>query len=142
MLIDLKDEDFETKIKNEDVSVIQFSAAWCGPCKALKPVMDKLSDEYKDKAGFYYADIEDGGINTGSAAGIRGVPTVIVYKKGIEVDRKVGGVPEGHMKEFLEKNIQFKFSTSPARYKDPVIKIKSFFLTGIDLIASNMFCLY
>ena len=53
MLIDFKDEDFDSKIKNEDVSVIQFSAAWCGPCKALKPVMDKLADEYKDKAGFY-----------------------------------------------------------------------------------------
>ena len=85
MLIDFKDEDFDSKIKNEDVSVIQFSADWCGPCKALKPVMDKLAVEYKDKAGFYYADIEDAGINTGSAAGIRGVPTVIVYKKGIEV---------------------------------------------------------
>ena len=48
MLIDFKDEDFDSKIKNEDVSVIQFSAAWCGPCKALKPVMDKLADEYKD----------------------------------------------------------------------------------------------
>ena len=73
--------------------------------KSLKPIMDKLAVEYKDKAGFYYADIEDGGINTGSAAGIRGVPTVIIYKKGVEVDRKVGGVPESHMKEFLEKNI-------------------------------------
>ena len=105
MLRQFKDEDFENNIKNEDVSVIQFSAEWCGPCKVLKPVMDKLSDEFKDKANFYYADIEDGGINTGSAAGIRGVPTVIIYKKGIEVDRKVGGVPEGHMKEFLDKNI-------------------------------------
>ena len=53
----------------------------------------------------YYADIEEGGINTGSAAGIRGVPTVIIYKKGIEIDRLTGGVPEGQMKEFLEKNI-------------------------------------
>ena len=105
MLRQFKDEDFENNIKNEDVSVIHFSAEWCGPCKALRPVMDKLSDEYKDKASFYYADIEISGINTGSAAGIRGVPTVIVYKKGIEVDRKVGGVPEGHMKEFLDKNI-------------------------------------
>ena len=105
MIRQFKDEDFENNIKNEDVSVIQFSAEWCGPCKVLKPVMDKLSDEFKDKANFYYADIEDGGINTGSAAGIRGVPTVIIYKKGIEVDRKVGGVPEGHMKEFLDKNI-------------------------------------
>jgi len=105
MLTDFKDEDFDNKIKNEDVSVIQFSAAWCGPCKALKPIMDKLAVEYEGKAGFYYADIEDGGINTGSAAGIRGVPTVIIYKKGVEVDRKVGGVPESNMKEFLEKNI-------------------------------------
>ena len=52
MLIDFKDEDFENKVKKEDVSVIQFSAAWCGPCKSLKPVMDKLSDEYKDKNFF------------------------------------------------------------------------------------------
>ena len=107
MLINFKDEDFENKIKNENISVIQFSASWCSPCRALKPILDKLSDseEYKDKANFYYADIEDGGINTGSAAGIRGVPTVIIYKKGVEVDRKVGGVPESNMKEFLEKNI-------------------------------------
>ena len=105
MLVNFKDEDFENKIQKEEVSVIQFSAAWCGPCKVLKPVMDKLSNEFKDKANFYYADIEEGGINTGSAAGIRGVPTVIIYKKGVEVDRKVGGVPESNMKEFLEKNI-------------------------------------
>jgi Thioredoxin domain-containing protein len=101
----LKMRIWTVKLKMEDVSVIQFSASWCGPCKALKPVMDKLSDEYKDKANFYITDIEDAGINTGSAAGIRGVPTVIIYKKGQEVSRKVGGVPESHMKEFLDENI-------------------------------------
>jgi len=105
MLIDFKDEDFENKIKEEPVSVIQFSAAWCGPCKALKPIMDKLAVEYKEKANFYYADIEDGGINTGSAAGIRGVPTVIIYRKGQEISRKVGGVPESVMKAFLDESI-------------------------------------
>ena len=105
MLINFKDEEFDAKIKNEDISVIQFSAAWCQPCKVLKPVMDKLSENYKDKANFYYADIEEGGINTGSAAGIRGVPTVIIYKKGIEVYRKVGGISEGDMKDFLNKSI-------------------------------------
>ena len=106
MLKEFKDEMFETDIKNEDVSVVQFSAAWCGPCKNLKPIMDKLSEseKYKNK-NFYIADIETDGINTATAAGIRGVPTVIIYKKGIEVNRLVGGVPEGKMKEFLAENI-------------------------------------
>ena len=67
--------------------------------------MEKLSDEFKDKANFYYADIEDGGINTGSAAGIRGVPTVIIYRKGQEISRKVGGIPESAMKAFLDESI-------------------------------------
>jgi len=103
-MIEFKDEMFETTIKNEDVSVVQFSASWCSPCKQLKPIMEKLSEEYKDK-NFYLANIETDGINTASAAGIRGVPTVIVYKKGIETNRIVGGVPEGKMKEFLDENI-------------------------------------
>ena len=106
MLKEFKDEMFETDIKNEDVSVVQFSAAWCGPCKNLKPIMDKISEseKYKNK-NFYIADIETDGINTASAAGIRGVPTVIIYKKGTETNRIVGGVPEGKMQEFLDENI-------------------------------------
>ena len=90
MLTDFKDEDFDNKIKNEDISVIQFSAAWCGPCKALKPIMDKLAVEYKDKAGFYYADIEEGGINTGSAAGIRGC---LLYTSPSPRDPKTSRMP-------------------------------------------------
>ena len=77
-----------------------------GKLKYSVPDYIKKNDQLMNKiTNIEDADIEDGGINTGSAAGIRGVPTVIIYKKGIEVDRKVGGVPEGHMKEFLEKNI-------------------------------------
>jgi len=105
MLKIFKDEDFENIIKKEDVSILQFSTSWCNPCQQLKPIMDKFSEEYKDKANFYYCDIENDAINTGSSAGIRGVPTVIIYKKGIEISRKVGGVPQGHMKEFLDENI-------------------------------------
>ena len=104
MLKDFIDSDFDTKIKNEEVSILQFSASWCGPCKVLKPIMEKLSDEFKDKANFYYADIDEKAINSASSAAVRGVPTVVVYKKGVEVDRKVGGLPESQMKEFLEKN--------------------------------------
>tara|TARA_B100000575_G_C23024474_1_gene589949 strand:- start:304 stop:618 length:315 start_codon:yes stop_codon:yes gene_type:complete len=100
-----KDDMFETVIANEAVSVIQFSAAWCGPCKSLRPIMEKLSGEYKDRAKFFYADIESDAINLGSSCGIRGVPTVIVFKKKTEVDRLVGGVSESAMKAFLDKNM-------------------------------------
>ena len=105
MLIDFKDDDFNSKVKNEDVSILQFSASWCSPCKVLKPIMEKLSDEFKDKANFYYADIDEKAINSASAAAVRGVPTVVVYKKGVEVARKVGGVSESHMRDFLKSNI-------------------------------------
>ena len=104
MLKEFNDSMFEG-FKDEDVSVVQYSAAWCGPCKSLKPIMDKLAVLYKHKANLYYADIEDSAINTASQAGIRGVPTVIIYRKGQEVDRKVGGVSEGNMKEFLDNSI-------------------------------------
>ena len=104
MLKEFDDSMFED-FKNEDVSVVQYSAAWCGPCKSLKPIMDRLALEFKDRANFFYGDIENSAINTASAAGIRGVPTVIIYKGKTEVDRKVGGVSEAVMKEFLNNSI-------------------------------------
>ena len=106
MLENFSDEQFENKVKKEEVSIIQFSASWCGPCKSLKPIMDKLSEEYSDKNFFMaYADIEDGGINTGSAMGIRGVPTTIIFKRGVEVDRLVGNPGEKTVREFVSKNV-------------------------------------
>ena len=105
MLIDFKDENWEDKVKNEETSVIQFSATWCAPCQSLKPVMSSLADQYKDKANFYYADIEDGALNLGSSMGVRGVPSTIIFKKGVEVDRLVGNPGEAKVKEFLDKSI-------------------------------------
>ena len=105
MINNFNDSDFEEKIKKEEISVIQFSASWCSPCKALTPVLKKLSSNYEGRATFWYADVEEGGINTGSAMGIRGVPSTILFKRGVEVDRLVGFPGEAKVKEFLDKNI-------------------------------------
>ena len=104
-MIEFKDEMFETTIKNEEVSVVQFSASWCSPCRQLTPVLKSLSqdDQFKEHL-FMYADIEDSGINTASAMGIRSVPCTICYKKGIEVDRMLGFAGEASVREFLSKN--------------------------------------
>ncbi len=89
MINEFKDEDFDAKIKNENVSILQFSASWCGPCKVLKPIMEKLSDEFKDKGNFYYADIDENAINTAtSIANVRGVPTVVVIKRAKKLQEK------------------------------------------------------
>jgi len=108
MLKIFSDNLFETDIAKDEISIIQFSATWCGPCKSLRPILDSLSSspEYSDKnIGWYYADVEEGGINTASAMGIRGVPTTILYKKKIEVDRLVGNPGEAHVREWISKNV-------------------------------------
>ena len=85
MLKEFEDKNWETEIKEETVTICQMSAHWCSPCQSLKVVMEKLSDEYKDRANFYYGDVEEGAINTASASGIRGVPSTIVGKKVLKL---------------------------------------------------------
>ena len=80
MLHEFLDENLE-KIKEEPVTVNIMSASWCAPCKSLKIVMDKLSEEYKDRATFYRGDVEEGAINFASSIGctfcIIGLPPFI-----------------------------------------------------------------
>jgi len=105
MINNFNDNDFEEKIKKEAISVIQFSASWCAPCKALTPVLSKLSDEFEGKANFWYADIEEGALNTGSILGIRGVPSTILFRFGQESERLIGFPGPEKVREFLAKHI-------------------------------------
>jgi thioredoxin 1 len=104
MLKEFLDQNLE-QIKEEPVTVNIMSAAWCAPCKSLKILMDQISEDYKDRATFYRGDVEEGSINFASSSGVRGVPTTIIMKKGVEVDRLVGNPGEAKVKEFLNKNI-------------------------------------
>jgi thioredoxin 1 len=104
-MINTFDDNNWENIKKEEISVIQFSASWCSPCKELTPVLEKLSKNFEGKATFYYADVEEGGLNKGSELGIRGVPSTILFKRGVEVDRLVGYPGEAKVSEWLSKNI-------------------------------------
>ena len=104
MLKEFLDENLD-KIKEEPVTVNIMSATWCKPCADLKIIMERVSEEYKDKASFYRGDVEEGSINFASSCGVRGVPTTIIMKKGVEIDRLVGNPGEAAVKEFLNKNI-------------------------------------
>ena len=82
--------------------VLDFSAAWCGPCKQLAPIIDELSEEYAGRIAVGKCDIEEADDLT-MEYGIRNVPTVLFIRDGKVVDRFVGSKSKGDVKAFFEK---------------------------------------
>jgi thioredoxin 1 len=89
-VLEINDLNFETEVLKSSVPfLLDFSATWCGPCKVLSPIVDKLADELQGKVKVGKLDIDDSpGVAT--KFGIRGVPTVLVFKAGQEAARHVG----------------------------------------------------
>src|SRR5579885_3898989 len=84
------DQDFEQKVlKSSEPTVVDFWATWCGPCRAMAPVFEKLSEEYQGKLRFAKMDTDENPM-TPSRYGIQGIPTLIFFKDGQEVGRIVG----------------------------------------------------
>lgn len=101
-LFHVGDADFEAKVLKSDVPVIvDFWATWCPPCKAIAPVYEKLSDEYKGKVAFAKMDT-DQNQSVPMTYRIQAIPTMVVFKDGKEVDRVIGADP-GALKRSLEK---------------------------------------
>jgi thioredoxin 1 len=89
-VLEINDLNFEGEVLASSVPfLLDFGAVWCGPCKALAPIVEKLADEYLGKARVGKLDIDDSPA-VASKFGIRGVPTVLVFKDGKESGRHVG----------------------------------------------------
>tara|TARA_B100001057_G_scaffold317947_1_gene318193 strand:- start:756 stop:1073 length:318 start_codon:yes stop_codon:yes gene_type:complete len=90
MAIEITDSNFEEKVlKSSKPVMVDFWAAWCGPCRMVGPIMDEISDEYADTAVVGKVDVDT---NQEFAAkyGVRNIPTVLVFKNGEVVTRQVG----------------------------------------------------
>lgn len=81
--------------------VVDFSASWCGPCQMLHPVLEALSTEMADTVTFYKIDV-DQSQDEASAMGVRGVPTMVVFHGGREVDRQVGFRDKAELRRILQ----------------------------------------
>ena len=104
-IIELTDENFETRLKLADKPVlVDYWAEWCGPCKMVAPVLEDLSEELKDKLTIAKLDVDN---NKDSAIKqkVMSIPTLILFKNGDPIDQRIGALTKSQLKEFLEQHI-------------------------------------
>ncbi len=102
MVEKINEKEFE-ELTKEGNSIVDFSATWCGPCKMLEPVLESVSEEYKDDFKFYNMDVDEN-MELAQKFEVEGVPTILVLEKGKESNRTVGFIPKNMLKDFLDKN--------------------------------------
>ncbi len=104
-VITVTDQTFDAEVLNSSTPVlVDFGAVWCGPCKALEPIVGDVANEYLGKLKVVKVDIDDSP-GVASRYGIRGVPTVIVVKGGKELKRQVGLVPKPRLVAMFAEEI-------------------------------------
>ena len=101
----MTNEEFDEIIGSKDICVVDFSASWCGPCRMMAPVLEDVSEKYKGKYFFYQIDI-DSAEELAEKFNITAVPTIIVLKKGKEVDRTSGYQDIDEFERFLNNAVR------------------------------------
>lgn len=86
------------------ITLIDFYADWCGPCKIMKPVFEQVEKEYEGKVEFKKVDVEAEG-EKAAKYGVMSIPTFVIEKDGEEVDRKMGAMPKEVLKSWVDSHI-------------------------------------
>jgi len=102
MALEFSDANFEVEVLQSDkVVLVDFWAAWCGPCRMVAPIVEELATELEGKAVIGKLDV-DNNPATSSALGIRNIPTILFFKDGKVVDKQVGVAPKEALLAKLE----------------------------------------
>lgn len=104
MVDNINTEKFEELIKGDKPVVCDFYADWCGPCKMLAPVMDKMSEEFADKAVFVKINVEES-FELASRYKISSIPLVIIFKNGEAAAKSLGYISSSEASKFFTENL-------------------------------------
>lgn len=104
-VIEITDENFEQEVcKEEKLTLVDFWATWCGPCRKLSPLIDNLAKEYEGKVKFVKIKADEN-LQTAQKYSISGVPCLLVFKNGEPVERMVNIVPKSIIVSNLNKHL-------------------------------------
>ena len=103
--IKIDDKSFEKEVLNSDtLTLVDFWAEWCGPCKMIGPALEEISEEMKEDVRITKINIDENP-TIPQKYGVRGIPTLILFKNGQVVAEKVGALPKNQLSEWISENI-------------------------------------
>jgi len=104
-IIALSDASFEQDVINSNKTIlVDFWAEWCGPCKSIGPILDEIANEYDGKIVIAKMNVDEN-IQTPPKYGIRGIPSLLIFKDGSVVDTKMGALSKAELSAFIDSNI-------------------------------------
>ena len=101
-VLQVNDAEFDALVKSDQPTLVDFWAPWCGPCKAIGPVIEDLAAEYEGKVTIAKMNVDDNPVTPGKF-GIRAIPTLIIFKDGEVVDQITGSVGKSELIELIGK---------------------------------------
>jgi len=102
-LLQVNDKNFTAEVLQSDIPVlVDFWATWCGPCRAISPIVEELAKEFSGRVKITKLNVDENP-STPSQYGVRGIPALILFKEGKVLDQIVGSVPKARLKALIEK---------------------------------------
>ena len=101
----INDINFDEEVKNSPIPIlVDFWAEWCGPCKQIGPILEEIGETKKDKLKILKLNIDENQ-QTPQKYGVRGIPTLMLFKDGKLVDTKVGSLPKNMLETWIDQNL-------------------------------------